>query len=219
MRHVRQSIVVVVCLLTTLACNASAQSVDSSLSELDLVELPEGVANNFDTQPEYGALPLLESANDAVWLLFDEEETCLLIVARSFTSDSSIPITELGPDDLSGGIGCNSPTMLRERGTVSANQNSQRSLISMVLPISHWNKDWELKDEETLKPYKVVGISPYSVHLYATNTALLDALETEGRDIDDKLNISISCTCGNLYREARFSHEMQITPFAPNGDS
>ena len=190
------ALLLLVCLLVITGCSSSDPSRHEHLNEVEVESLPLGVADIFDTQPEYGTLLLLDTPDNAVWLLFAEEETCLLTIERSPLSSRSEPVIELGPDDLLSSKGCNSPKHIRDKGSISTDESSQRSLVSAVLPTDYWTEEWSLDNTHELGPFEVIGTTPYSVHLLAEPSEIAKSRQTG--ELGQFLKILISCECGEF---------------------
>lgn len=158
--------------------------------------LPTGIAKIYGKEPKFGSLLLMRTVNDTVWLTFDNDETCLLAIERDQRTTNSAPITELSPNDLLSSIGCNSSEHIRDKGTIATNESSQRILISAVLPRTHWHEEWHIERPQNFDPFDIVTISPYSVHLKASRSAI-DASRRSGQ-FGQFFNLSISCRCGSV---------------------
>lgn len=197
-----RTLLLLVCILVILSCSKSDQAVRTDVGEVDIESLPPGVAEIFDFDPESGAVLLLNTRDDVVYMLFEEDETCLLGVERSPLGNPSDPLIELGPDDLLSSKGCNSSNSVRNEGMISTDESSKRSLVSAVLPRDYWTEEWSLDDGESLGPFDVLGITPYSVHLVATPLEIAES-RREG-DLGQFLNVSITCECGEMSMQAYF---------------
>ena len=195
------------CANTIIGCANSSDTSQISVPEafvpagVTTESLPPGIAEIYGNQPQLGALLLLNNPDDAVWLTFEEDETCLHSVERDVQSKSTEPVVELGRPDLVSGTGCNSPITIQEQGTISTGTSSRIILVTAVLPFSYWNAEWRLDENQPLDPFEVAGITPYSVHLTAKPSAI--SASRRAGELGRFLNVSILCECGDLSMEAR----------------
>lgn len=196
-----------ICAATIVGCTNSSDTTQTSVSEavipagVTTESLPPGIAEIYGNQPQLGALLLLDNPDDAVWLTFEEDETCLHSVERDVQSERTEPVAELGRSDLVSGTGCNSPITIQEQGTISTGTSSRISLVTAVLPFSYWNAEWHLDENQPLGPFEVAGITPYSVHLTAKPSAI--KASRRAGELGRFLNVSIVCECGDLSMKAR----------------
>ena len=171
--------------------------VDDGLGELELAQLAPGLLELFGRQPDQGALLLYEAQEHASWVVFDGKVTCLFRVKRSVSSKSSRPVTELGRDDLTAGIGCNPSDQFRNEGTSSTSTDVRYILVSFVLPRVYWDQPWSVDNAGSLEPFETI-VTPQSVHLFGTRR---DGLRWTG-GVKKFLELDISCDCGDITMEA-----------------
>ncbi|MCY4456714.1 MAG: hypothetical protein OXB90_02040 [Acidimicrobiaceae bacterium] len=181
-------------LFFALGCSGDDRVSDRALSELKLGTLPSGV-EIFGSRPNNGALLLFEGADFASWVVFFDNETCVLDIERSVLSTRSEPVVELGRDDLVSSVSCNPPDWVHEKGLVATGEDYRQTIISAVLPRVYCSNSWTLGNTEQLSPFGVLAKSPYSVHLIAPNSEVLEAQEVGA--LGSSFDVQIRCECGD----------------------
>lgn len=183
----------------TMGCSRSDHPSEVGSHELEMGSLPSGV-EIFGSKPENGALLLFEIIDIASWVVFFEDETCLLDIERSKSSYRHEPIVELSSDALVSSASCNSPEWFRDKGMIAIGDDDRQTLISAVLPVKYWSESWTLDNVEQLTPFKVLEISPYSFHLIAPYPDVTKARQTQ--TLGNFIDIRIACKCSDLTMRA-----------------